>query len=87
MCLTQGPQRSDADEAQTRGPLVSSQALYHWATVLPIPTLCKEQGSLWLDWEIVQTLLILCRSSMWEEPKFYDLDQIKLKFSNSLHDG
>ena len=25
-------QRSDAGEAQTRGPSVSSQALYHWAT-------------------------------------------------------
>ena len=31
MCLAQGPQRSDAGEAGTRGPLVSSQALYHWA--------------------------------------------------------
>ena len=28
-------QRSDAGEARTRGPSVSSQALYHWATVLP----------------------------------------------------
>ena len=36
MCLAQGPQRSDAGEAQTRGPTVSSQALYHWATALPI---------------------------------------------------
>ena len=27
MCLAQGPQRSDADEARTRGPSVSSQAL------------------------------------------------------------
>ena len=35
MCLAQGPQRSDAGEARTRGPLVSSQALYHWATALP----------------------------------------------------
>ena len=35
MCLAQGPQRSDAGEAQTRGPSVSSQALYHWATALP----------------------------------------------------
>ena len=26
---------SDAGEARTHGPLVSSQALYHWATVLP----------------------------------------------------
>ena len=34
MCLAQGPQRSDAGEAQTSGPSVSSQALYHWATAL-----------------------------------------------------
>ena len=36
MCLAQGPQRSDAGEARTRGPSVSSQALYHWATALPL---------------------------------------------------
>ena len=36
MCLSKGPQRSDAGEAWTRGPSVSSQALYHWATALPI---------------------------------------------------
>ena len=35
MCLAQGPQRNDADEARTRGPSVSSQALYHWAAALP----------------------------------------------------
>ena len=35
MCLAQGPQRSDPGEARTRGPSVSSQALYHWATALP----------------------------------------------------
>ena len=29
MCLAQGPQRSDASEARTRYPSVSSQALYH----------------------------------------------------------
>ena len=34
MCLAQGSQRSDAGEARTRGPSVSSQALYHWATAL-----------------------------------------------------
>ena len=28
MCIAQGPQRSDAGEARTRGPSVSSQALY-----------------------------------------------------------
>ena len=36
MCLAQGPQRSDAGEAQTCGPLVWSQALYHRATALPL---------------------------------------------------
>ena len=35
MCLAQGHQRSDTCEAGTRGPSVSSQALYHWATSLP----------------------------------------------------
>ena len=35
MCLAQGPQRSDAGEARTRGTSVSSQALYHRATALP----------------------------------------------------
>ena len=35
MRLAQGPQRSDAGEARTRGLSVSSQALYHWATALP----------------------------------------------------
>ena len=34
MCLAQGPQSSDAGEAGTRSPPVSSQALYHWATAL-----------------------------------------------------
>ena len=34
MCLAQGPQRSDADEAWSRGPSVSSQALYNWAYAL-----------------------------------------------------
>ena len=29
-------EHSDAGEAQTHGPSVSSQALYHWATVLPV---------------------------------------------------
>ena len=42
MCLAQGSQRSDASEAGTRGPSVSSQALYHWATALP-------SGYMWMD--------------------------------------
>ena len=53
MCLPQGPQCSDAGEARTRGPSVSSQVLYHWSTVL-LPTalyllytsnICCGQGS------------------------------------------
>ena len=36
MCLAQGPQHSDAGEAGTHSPSVSSQALYHLATVLTI---------------------------------------------------
>ena len=36
MFFAQGPQRSDAGEARTRGPSISSQALYHWATALPM---------------------------------------------------
>ena len=39
MCLAQEPQCSDAGEAQTSDPSVSSQALYYWATALP--TLCE----------------------------------------------
>ena len=35
MCFAQGPQGSDTGEAQTRGPLVSSQAFYHWANAVP----------------------------------------------------
>ena len=42
MCLAQGPQRSDAGEAQTRGASVSSQALYHCA---PLGALCFFIGS------------------------------------------
>ena len=46
MCLAQVPQRSDAGEARTRGPSVSSQALYHWATVLPIFDILRENFSI-----------------------------------------
>ena len=49
MCLAQGPQRSDAGEARTRSPSVSSQALYHWATALPTATLLESaEGGEWL---------------------------------------
>ena len=38
MCLAQGPQRSDFGEAQTRGPSVSGQVLYHRARATALPT-------------------------------------------------
>ena len=41
MCLAQEPQRSDAGEARTRDPSVSSQALYHWAIALPMLLLLR----------------------------------------------
>ena len=50
MCLAQGPQRSDAGEAQIRGPSVSSQALYHWATVLPDNSFSNPQHIISPDW-------------------------------------
>ena len=37
-------QRSDAGEAWTRGPSVSSQALYHWATALPLHKQCRPRS-------------------------------------------
>ena len=46
MCLAQGQQRSDAGEARTRDPLVSIQALYHWATALPIFQTCLQRQHL-----------------------------------------
>ena len=42
MCLAQGPQRTDAGEAQTSNPSVSSQALYHWATALTLYEIINE---------------------------------------------
>ena len=45
MCLAQGPQRSDAGEARTRGRSVSSQALYHYATALPDDKICEKNTS------------------------------------------
>ena len=36
MCFAHGPRRSDVGEARTSCLSVSSQALYHWATALPL---------------------------------------------------
>ena len=50
MCVVQGPQRSDAGEARTRGPSFSSQALYYWATALSSTSILKETYShLWFS--------------------------------------
>ena len=53
MCLAQEPQRSDAGEARTRGPSVSSQALYHWATALP------NVYTVWINYTIIQFIPII----------------------------
>ena len=63
MCLAQGPQRSDAGEARTRGPSVSSQALYHWATALP--------NNCWLFNIYEQDKF--CAQLSWAWKKFYNL--------------
>ena len=44
MCLAQGPHHFDAGEARTRGPSVSSLALYHWATALPPMYKCSKKA-------------------------------------------
>ena len=54
MCLAQGPQRSDAGEARTRGPSVSSQALYHWATALPKKKKKKKKHNLTMTYDFQQ---------------------------------
>ena len=43
MCLAQGPKGSDAGEARTRDPSVSSQALYLRVTVLPTACLVNSE--------------------------------------------
>ena len=47
MCLAQGPQWSDAGAARTRGPSVSSQALYHWAPIEESE--CFDNSLFWLS--------------------------------------
>ena len=59
MCLAQGPQRSNTGEAQTCGPSVLSQALYHWATVLPF-----------MKFPCLQFWQALCEFQPWKPP-FY----------------
>ena len=45
-------QRSDAGESRTRGPSVSSQALYHWATALPQDMCIIASKSIYTDNEV-----------------------------------
>ena len=70
MCLAQRPQRSDAGEAWTHCPSVSSQALYHWATALPLFKLFIDFNSMqnsdplkikfWAQiWNLLNVLMIL----------------------------
>ena len=64
MCLAQGPQRSDAGEAQTRGPSVLSQAFYHWATALPKQVLIFFKLFLWRLIQSLQTKQTLMKCHM-----------------------
>ena len=76
MCLAQGPQRSDAGEARTRGPLVSSQALYHWATVLPqVHCVCAPELSLYNTSDFHKAIINM--ESLWME-NCVDPDQLAL---------
>ena len=49
MCLAQGPQRSDAGEARTRGLSVSSQALYTAESQRSLPF---QRVSRYLQWYV-----------------------------------
>ena len=55
MCLAQGPQSSDAGEAGTRGLLLSSQALYHWATALRSLLIKGILHEYWCTTELIKT--------------------------------
>ena len=61
MCLAQGPQRSDAGEARTRGPSVSSQALYHCAPYeTHVSTLLTKSYNEQNNNDYEDTILFLC---------------------------
>ena len=51
MCLAQGPHRIDTGEAQTCGLSVSSQALYHWATALPMQLIWRVTDKKGFDYD------------------------------------
>ena len=56
MSLAEGPQRSDAGEARTRGPSVTSQALYNWGTALPIAIFAPTEKNNGLSQKNVYTI-------------------------------
>ena len=67
MCLAQGPQCSDASEARTLGPSVSSQALYHRATALPkmLSSLSDSRNTFYhIAWWSIQSGLTTLLSSL-----------------------
>ena len=79
MCLAQGPQGSDTGEAITRGPSVSSQALYHWATALPKTknSFSDFIFSLSKDWLLAAELKILNPSPANMDESFQDYSWIQ----------
>ena len=77
-------QRSDTGEAQTRGPSVSSQALYHWATVLPAKTLSSH--------DLLEVLYTCINRNIADKAFMFffknnDFAEGTLAAVNSLHDG
>ena len=62
MCLAQGPQRSDGGDARTRGPSVSSQALYHCAH-------CRAVDN---EWGSCTLIALICLHTGKHEFYYYD---------------
>ena len=64
MCLAQRPQRGDPGEAQTRGPSVSSQALYHWPTALHLVISMYSKTCLKGHSKIYKTMVLMENGSL-----------------------
>ena len=62
MCLAQGPQRSDAGEARTRGPSVSSQALYHTDRATALPLMMNREQEFCMPFHLILDFWTLCFS-------------------------
>ena len=85
MCLAQEPQRSDAGEAQTRDPSVSSQALYHWATALPLSKVIARFIFI-CSWCLPGTLVLGCSCLIAADWFYVDNDSTKVNMSKILLD-